>query len=366
MLNRVFTITLVLLIASVSCVGCAQKKRSVTPAEAFSMAAQQRASLRPEVSPVAASVAYPGQKIQGGSVSNPVGGSTAATIVSPVAEAETVIEGPQTVAPGFLIRLSNPNDDEVSGEFRVKFDGTLELPYGIELQVDGLSEEEFVASVRRAYTKYFRNTSIISVDIAEREYYVDVRGLVQRGGAYLARRDSGLDELIGKAGGLVEAPQARFVRVKQGDQETVVRLTEYYSGASAKLPYWKGGDTVFFQSEPVASSGNVANVDSNYVQLLGEVAAPGEYRTQEGADFFYYLVRASGPTSNADLEHVQLVRRVAGEIESVSFSTEEIDEIPQLQGGDIVIVNPQQETGLSITSTIVGIFTSIFTVGAVL
>ena len=250
--------------------------------------------------------------------------------------------------------------------FRIQLDGTLDLPYGIQIQTTGLAEPELKDRVRNAYRRYFRNTSIIDVAIAQEEFWVDVRGLVRRAGAYLARRDSSLDELIGKAGGFVDSPTPQYVRIHQGGTTTVIKLSEYYSGAQGMLPEWRGGDSVFFQSEPVHTASPDELVEKNYIQLLGEVTSPGEYRIKEGADFFYYLVRAAGPTSNADMDNIQVVRRTGFKVESLTFSTDDVDEIPGLMGGDIVIVNPQSESDLTIASGFVGILSSITSIFALL
>ena len=249
------------------------------------------------------------------------------------------------VAPGFEIELKSSDDPSINGKFKVDENGKIRLPYAISLQVAGLTEQQLKETIAGAYAQFFRSPSRIQVSISEARVYVDIGGLVQRPGRYLVKPKASLDELIGIAGGLLtngdRALMARYARVDQSGQSRFLRLSDYYAGNTEFQGGWYGGERVFLQSEGGAGAGSVEESVGNtaVVQILGSVKNPGEYKFDHRSDFFVYLSKAGGPTAEADLENIEVIRSIQGRRKAKSFSLRKVEQVPEVQVGDIVIVH---------------------------
>jgi len=77
--------------------------------------------------------------------------------------------------------------------------------------------------------------------------------------------------------------------------------------------------------------------------IWGEVKSPGLYYVESNADILELISLAGGPTSDADLAHVKLIRGQAGGKESVInlgdyFEKQKSKEPIFLKSGDIIII----------------------------
>lgn len=248
------------------------------------------------------------------------------------------------VAPGYQILISCEEDPNLNGEFRIEHDGILKLPYYIMLNVRGMTQPQLRAAIVGAYHNYFQSPPEISIRVIERKYSIAVQGLVTAPGEYLFKQDATLDDLIAAAGGLREtAPgvvSARYVAIEQNGETALLRMSEYYAGLR-DLPYdWQGGEVVFFQSE--AEGFPVSSSETSYVQIIGQVATPGEILYEPGADIFHYLARAGGPTEGASLTNLDLIRSAQGGRATVNFSLRDPNRVPEILPGDIVLVNAER------------------------
>lgn len=268
------------------------------------------------------------------------------------------------VAPGYLVALSSVDDKELNGEFRVDFDGILSLPYSVRVDTAGMDLDDLQSALVEEYSQYFQSDPKLALKVAEKKYWVDVRGLVQKAGKYLVSEKSSLDEIISKAGALRsdEGPKAHYVKIEKLGKAATIKLSDYYRGVTDELiPSWQGGEVLFFQSDGLAGTPVSAVGDEN-LQLLGQVTTPGEYRVRPGTDFLYYLVKAGGPNERADLENIEIIRVNAqkGTRESIVFALDDVNAIPKLQGGDIVMIHPhREERGIINFASIITAITSV-------
>jgi len=286
------------------------------------------------------------------------------------AELETT-RAREIIAPGFELDIVVIEDPNLSGTYRVGFDGNIELPYNVRVKAADHSSTSLERSIQQAYAQYFRNPPSVEVKISEYSYYVDVRGLVNEPGQYLVQRESSLDEVLGKAGGLQRAERetqaARFVRFEQLDQTRMLRLTDYYSGSAAAKVEWMGGDVVFFQSESDGMLSAGYDGRDGYLQILGQVRDPGEYQVVSNLSFYDYLARAGGPTDRANLKRIEVVRRNGAGQKSVVFDLNRAQELPVLESGDLVMIHSQDPNVLipNVTGIIGSIATVIFAAFAI-
>ena len=273
-------------------------------------------------------------------------------------ESPALVQDPNAIAPGNQIKISCDEDAAVRGNFSVPADGELKLPYGVSVRALGLSEAELRRQIVESYKPFFRGTPSIKVSIDRTQALVEVHGLVRKPGAVLVKENSSLDEVIAQAGGLLEggAPDTtpRYVSIQHAGGRSMIRLQDYFSGGAQPVPAWHGGEKIFFQS-----SGNGAAVSgtaSDAVQIIGMVVSPGEYAYQPSGDFFYYLVRAGGPTDRADMQRISLLRKVSNGTEKYTFGTESARELPQIQRGDVILVNADNPSDMEKDSRVLGGF----------
>lgn len=247
------------------------------------------------------------------------------------------------VYPGYSIRLTSLDDRKLNGQFRIRFDGSLPLPYNIVLsKVDGMTLPELTEVIRERYRPFFTGAVQIEVALAERRVWLDVRGLVLKPGKQLVSPDAGLDELIALAGGLQPNSQASEVFVKRADgSESSFGLARVYEMSRGIGP-WSGGETVFFRPAEGSSLFRDKDLESRSVQILGEVRKPGLILFRSDADFLYYLTRAEGPTAAADMERIDVVRGGIPNAQAIQVKWSEVNELPALQPGDIVIVRARE------------------------
>ena len=273
-------------------------------------------------------------------------------------ETPALVQDPSAIAPGNQIKIACDQDAAVRGTFSVPADGELKLPYGVSISALGLSEAALRAQIVESYKPFFRGTPAIKVAIDRTQALVEVHGLVKKPGTVLVKQDSSLDEIIAQAGGLLEggAPDTspRYVSIQHAGGRSMIRLQDYFSGGPQPVPAWHGGEKIFFQS-----SGNGASVSgtaNDAVQIIGMVVSPGEYAYQASGDFFYYLVRAGGPTDRADMQRISLLRKVSNGTEKYTFGTESARELPQIQRGDVILVNADNPSDIEKDSRVLGGF----------
>jgi protein involved in polysaccharide export with SLBB domain len=269
----------------------------------------------------------------------------------------------QEIAPGFSILLQSASDKLVNGIFQVNDTGTIRLPYDIILKADGLLIDQFQDQVRNSYRTYLVNPDI-STSIVKREYYVNVKGLVEKPGPVLVEANTSLDEVIGKAGGVASASKQgsapQFVKIEQAGITAMVNLNDYYSGTVTTIPKWQGGETIFLQSEgPRGSPLGSKGTGPQFVSVMGEVKAAGTYPYSADSNFFHYLKGAGGPTAQADLTNVQIIRDVPGGTEMIPFKATSKSGVPEIRQGDTIMLltsNPDSfRNNIQVYGTIAGI-----------
>lgn len=247
------------------------------------------------------------------------------------------------VAPGYSFHLSHPNDKELSGNFRVSFDGLLQLPYKVRINTKGLSVTELISKVQIAYRSFFSASSPgVNFTLNDKKYWVEVGGLVNKSGKYLVSQNTTFDELISLAQGISGEAKTDFLsaQITQGDKNFEVDLNSYYrSGDSSRIPHWHGADIVF-----IKKAGGKGSMSATMVKMLGEVRTPGEVPYVEGADLYYYLTKAGGQTNTVDVEKFEIIRTQDHEKISIVFDPTKIDQVPVIQAGDVITLYPFRET----------------------
>jgi protein involved in polysaccharide export with SLBB domain len=280
-------------------------------------------------------------------------------------------KGTNIIASGNKIKIESGQDAKITGEYQVDSSGRLALPYGVTISASSKSISTLRSDLARAYREYLVNP-VITASIVSSDVYVSVKGLVAKPGNVLVSSTATIDEVIANAGGLLtgkgDTPLAKYATITQGSLSHTIHLSDYYQASAGTsevqsntedygsiTPRWSGIESVFFQSE-FKGSGRKKGSASSSIKLLGQVENPGEYPYISGADFFYYLIKAGGPTVNANLTNLVVLRPLSQGTKSVSFSLEEGSTPPTLKPGDTIMVYPESPSSLEKQSRVVSGF----------
>ncbi|MBC7419477.1 MAG: SLBB domain-containing protein [Bdellovibrio sp.] len=254
------------------------------------------------------------------------------------------------VEPGFLYEISNLEDRTLSGRFRVDFDGQLKLPYNVKINTEHLKVSEVKMKIIQSFQKFFQTKSALTVSLAKREYLIEVRGLVEKPSRLVMTMGESLESVISRSGGLKadrerKEYEPRYLRLEKKDKtEVSVPLSDYFKNGSVPENFSiDGGDKLVFQVD--APTGKVAGgTNMNTIQVMGEIVRPGDLGYRAGADIYYYLQLAGGPTPGANLTDIRIVRgptnnRVITQIDSLEEGKQ-----PLLLPGDLILVPFEKPT----------------------
>jgi protein involved in polysaccharide export with SLBB domain len=273
------------------------------------------------------------------------------------------------MAPGLLLTLHSLSDAKLNGDYRVNFDGMLLLPYDVTVNTNGDTLSDLKRKLIDRYRPYFKTAADLDVHVKERRFWVDVRGLVEKPGRYLVEPEASLDYVIGQAGGFIKDERPLYVRIQKDSKVFVFDLAEYYSQGEdqPQIQGWIGGEILFFQKEATGATG-ARSPSSPYrhpVYMLGEVRKPGGYTLNSGGDFLDSLVQAGGFTDRADLDEIELIRRVEGVKRSYDFSWKDLQKAPKPIEGDVIMVHADTTTHferhVTLFAVILGALASVIT-----
>ena len=285
------------------------------------------------------------------------------------ADAESVYSSDPVIAPGFLVSIESLSDRKITGDYRVDFDGTLQLPYDISLNTSGLTLSQLKKKLIALYRPYFKTSPDMDVRVKERRFSLDVRGLVQKPGRYLVEQNMSVDQIITLAGGMDKDTPPQFVRVQKGSKLFILDMNQYYAQGEAqpKILGWLGGEVVFFQREIGDALGGQTSGTAyrTPMVILGEVRKPGEYPVKPGSDFVDSLIMANGFTDMADLDRIEVIRRSGGRKRVYEFSWNEFQRAPTPAQGDVVLVHADRSAHVDRKIQIAAILVSILTSAAI-
>lgn len=269
------------------------------------------------------------------------------------------------VAPGYSFRLSHPNDKDLSGSFRVQFDGSLILPYKIKINTHGMKVDELRNKVISTFQSFFKPGSpSVNFTLTEKKYWVEVDGLVNKSGKYLIDKTTSFDELMALAQGISKEAKTEELTAKitQGDKTYEVDLNHYYrSGDKSDIPPWKGADNVF-----IKKIGGMESSSRRMVKVLGEVRSPGDIPYVEGTDIYYYLTKTGGQTNTVDVEKYEIIRTIDGKKQSIVFDPTKVESVPAIQPGDVIHLYPYRESRTEKVLRVLSYLGTVITATAVL
>lgn len=245
-----------------------------------------------------------------------------------------------TVGPGDVLDVSVVGEPEVSGPQAVDPDGNLVLPMVGPVQVSGLTLTQVTTKLTTALQKFIRSPEVVVAirQAGVRRQFVYLLGQVNHTGAYQMQDGWTVAELIAVAGGTTGRAALTQAMILRKSETIPVNLDQLLNQ----------GDT---KADMALAPGDVVIVPetANRIILMGEVPKPGPYAFRPGDRVVDVLSAAGGPTGNASLANIGVIRGAGGN-EKASVVPANIDRFYKsgdmsqnvlLQPGDVVYVPPK-------------------------
>lgn len=252
---------------------------------------------------------------------------------------------PVYMAPGHMFKMSHSSDSKLSGKFRADFNGVLQLPYNVTVNVTNKTFPEVKEIVLNAYSKFFqKGVDNVTFTVTERNFWVEVRGLVKKPGRYLVRGSDTLDLVVDNAGGVQGDISVDYytASLKQAKYDYQVLLNKYFeSSDSVDKIRWLGGDTVFI-SKLDSLAGMTREVP--FVTLIGGINKPGKVLHQRDASLYYYIEKSGGLMQGLGYQECYVFRNTKDGVKRINFSFDKPETIPVIYANDTIYMNSKVQT----------------------
>jgi polysaccharide biosynthesis/export protein len=254
---------------------------------------------------------------------------------------------PETIyhlGTGDEITIEVWNRPELSGKHIVGPDGFVSMPLIGSVKVGGLSRDEAPAKIAGLYATYYENPSVmLRIDryVSNRIF---ILGRVHSPGALQFESQPTLLDVITRAGSLpiggVGADKAALSRCaifRGRDQILWVDLRQILNEGNLAYNILLRRDDLVY----------IPDSDDQLVYVLGETGHPGAFHLTPSMSLMDALAQAGGPTPNASLAHIYLIRprqNLKREINLKDVFALRQNPAIQLEEGDIIYV---PKTGLA-------------------
>jgi len=262
------------------------------------------------------------------------------------------------IGAGDLLNVEVVGRRDLSAQYTVGQDGVLFMPLTGGVPAQGKTAAELGAELARRLSLYDRDINQVNVSVAEfRSQKIFVLGAVLRPGKYSFAELPTVWDAIGEAGGPTEDAQLSAVEVipSEGTSGRTTQVVDVAAaireGRVASMERLRPGDTV-----RVPRGGGVGlSPTSNAVYLFGAIARQGPVSMDKPTDLMSAIIQSGGPTPDADLSDVQIVRQNSGRTVHLKVNLNHyLDKAtpagnPPLVAGDTVYLRRQQSRGFFAT-----------------
>jgi protein involved in polysaccharide export with SLBB domain len=217
--------------------------------------------------------------------------------------------------------------------------------------------------------------------IEEKPFDINVMGQVTRPGAYPATNETRLLNAIYQAGGFAEESSIEdvmLIRNENGEfTKKKVNIKEFMVSGNVEFnPLLVKGDIIYV---PLSSKAKqIPTIHEMFltamqISIIGEINKPDIYNVSDNASVLDILKLAGGPTTNAELKKVVIIRKLAGSNSPKSLqkfnlqrilTKGELESLPKLITGDTIFIPKKEET--TVWGTIVKKTSEISTVISVI
>lgn len=246
----------------------------------------------------------------------------------------------QTISPGNVVSISVLGNPELSRTVTVNEDGTTDYPVLGSFDISGMTAQELTDLLTQVISRIVDRPRVF-VNVSDfRLINVRVKGAVLNPGEVMVKAPADILDVIAEAGGVSQQADLRRVMIlsERGEgnrrEQKVVNVASY--SAMQDEDY-----------QPVrVEMGDLVVVPTlerqSYVRVLGGVRAPGSYVPASEANIIDLIYQAGGPTTDADMGDVRLVRRRPEGNTETEYDIRKLlkreHTLPLVEPGDVVIV----------------------------
>ncbi len=213
-----------------------------------------------------------------------------------------VTPGVYILAPSDQLQIVVQGHDELTQTVQVLGDGTFNFPIAGAVQASGKTVSQLEATLTRGISGIVKNPQVTVLVRESHTRKISVAGAVKSPGLYDYHPGMRLLELIAASGGPLQAPELTQATIvtDQGTKSIPIDLPALMTGGvTAQNIALAPGDLLLLSPRDPATS---------MIQVIGQVAKPGQYPVMAGGETLAVLLTESGgPTEAAALTHVQLM-----------------------------------------------------------
>lgn len=222
--------------------------------------------------------------------------TTPAPTPRPPAAAASTGAGSYRLGPADVVLVTVYGEPDLSGEYPVSEQGTLEFPLVGAVVVGEQTPEEAGRALSQALGDGYLQRALVTLTVSEHASRpVQVLGAVARPGVYHLRAQSSLLGLLTEAGGVLEGAATEVHLVRSGADARVLGLEALMAGGKSGGIGLQRGDTLF------VPAGQQVFVD-------GQVQDPGIVPFRTGLTASQALAASGGGTQSAALSRAYLLR----------------------------------------------------------
>jgi protein involved in polysaccharide export with SLBB domain len=270
------------------------------------------------------------------------------------------------IKTGDVLDIVVQGHPEFSAVLTVSEAGTIDYPLLADEIVTNITTSELMNDLTLKLAKHIDNPLVVIAIVEKPSMVVYVLGQVKVPGPVKTYQGATLQEVLMGAGGPLE--NANIEKVKIVHKNSGDETAEYFnlkdfmtSGSLAAMPKLRPDDTIILLTEQ----------KSNKVKVIGAVNKPGFFDLTEKMNIFEIIFLAGGPAERGDLSKVRRFSQTSGgkSIEEVinvqSFLDKgEMDNIPQVAPGDIIIVYARWYDWRTILSVLSNVLLFVVTIQA--
>ncbi len=232
------------------------------------------------------------------------------------------------IGVGDIVNVTVYKNLDLSGEFPVAHDGTINLPLAGPIPARGFTDTELAARIAKVLDKDLLIDPQVSVSVKTyQSQWVYVTGAVARAVRVALEPGLGLKDALSEAGVALGPGQVVVLTRAAGAGETATLDAEALDNPGAPLP--RDGD-VLTVSDPA------------YVFIQGEVRRPGRFPLTPSMTVLQAISLAEGLTEWANKKDVRILRSVGQEMLEEEINLKRVedrkDADPTLKPGDLILV----------------------------
>jgi polysaccharide export outer membrane protein len=246
------------------------------------------------------------------------------------------------IGPKDILKITVWGQPDLSGNFPVSLEGTVNFPLVGPVAASGLTENQFAGRLQRLLEKDYLVNPQVFVNVAEyRSKKVIVLGEVAKPGVYPLTGEMTVLEIMSQAG-LSSSAGKEIVLVRKGEKVASVGSTQTSGNTIRRLSIDKIRSADPKENIPVEDGDTIFVPKNNSFFVLGEVARPGVYSLDKDMSVLEGITVAGGFTTKAQAGGTKVIRKLPdGTQDTISVDLSgkiPADKQTKIADGDTILV----------------------------